>query len=68
VSATAGERNADRWVLALISGGLILILLGMAIMHFTNPLRAQQPHYGVRLALRNDRRVVIGIVVQVARV
>lgn len=37
MSASAGERNADRWVLGLISGGLILILLGILLGLFLTP-------------------------------
>lgn len=37
MSITAGERNADRWVLALISGGLISILLGILLGLFLTP-------------------------------
>jgi dolichol kinase len=37
VTASAGERNADRWVLGLISGGLILILLGILLGLFLTP-------------------------------
>jgi hypothetical protein len=34
---SAEERNADRWVLGLISGGLILILLGILLGLFLTP-------------------------------
>jgi hypothetical protein len=37
VSVTTSERNADRWVLALISGGLIAILLGILLGLFLTP-------------------------------
>lgn len=36
-AATSAERNADRWVLGLISGGLILILLGILLGLFLTP-------------------------------
>lgn len=37
MSITASERNADRWVLGLISGGLIAILLGILLGLFLTP-------------------------------